>query len=72
MGLWNAVVAALPYSIVFWNCSDSVIFFSFFSCYLNYIDVWQYTCITVSRGPRGRDRMVVGITNICAISAYHH
>ena len=24
------------------------------------------------RGPRGRERMVVGLTTICAISAYHH
>jgi len=24
------------------------------------------------RGRRGRDRMVVGFTTICAISAYHH
>jgi hypothetical protein len=25
-----------------------------------------------SRGRRGRDRMVVGFTNTCAISAYHY
>jgi len=25
-----------------------------------------------SRGRRGRDRMVVGFTTTCAISAYHH
>ena len=24
------------------------------------------------RGRRGRDRMVVGLTTTCAISAYHH
>ena len=24
------------------------------------------------RGPRGRERMVVGLTTTCAISAYHH
>jgi hypothetical protein len=23
-------------------------------------------------GPRGRDRMVVGVTTTCAISTYHH
>jgi len=27
-------------------------------------------CLT--RSCRGRDRMVVGFTNTCAISAYHH
>jgi len=24
------------------------------------------------KGRRGRDRMIVGFTNTCAISAYHH
>ena len=28
--------------------------------------------ITYLRGCRGRDRMVVGFTTTCAISAYHH
>jgi hypothetical protein len=28
--------------------------------------------INVHRGRRGRDRMVVGFTTTCAISAYHH
>jgi hypothetical protein len=35
----------------------------------------RYVCMTYSvRGCRGRarDRMVVGFTTTCAISAYHH
>ena len=28
--------------------------------------------ITISGGRRGRDRMVVGVTTIYAIGAYHH
>jgi hypothetical protein len=35
-----------------------------------YKDV-QYTLIFL-RGRRGRDRMVVGFTTTCTISAYHH
>jgi hypothetical protein len=26
----------------------------------------------IDRGHRGRDRMIVGFTTTCAISAYHH
>jgi len=29
-------------------------------------------CLTILRGRRGRDRMVVGFTATCAISAYRH
>jgi hypothetical protein len=29
-------------------------------------------CSTAAGGHRGHDRMVVGITTTCAISAYHH
>jgi len=29
-------------------------------------------CITKNEDRRGSDRMVVGLTNTCAISAYHH
>ena len=29
-------------------------------------------CYKKQWGRRGRDRMVVGFTTICAISAYHH
>jgi hypothetical protein len=31
-------------------------------------------CVSLNfnRGRHGRDRMVVGFTTICAISAYHH
>jgi len=37
----------------------------------------EYVCVFAlipypSRGCRGRDRMVVGFTTTCAISAYHH
>jgi hypothetical protein len=28
--------------------------------------------LSLYRGRRGRDRMVIGFTTICAISAYHH
>ena len=31
-----------------------------------------YINLINSRGRRGRDRMVVGFTTTCAISAYHH
>jgi len=31
-----------------------------------------YCTITKNRGPRGRERMIVGFTATCAISAYHH
>jgi hypothetical protein len=30
------------------------------------------TILSLIRGRRGRDRMVVGFTTTCAISAYHH
>jgi hypothetical protein len=36
--------------------------------------LWVYLCLTVKkRGRRrGRNRMLVGFTTTCAISAYHH
>jgi hypothetical protein len=38
--------------------------------YINNIN--QMTANVMYRGRRGRDRMVVGFTTTCAISAYHH
>ena len=58
--------------LLYFGMVPTVVFFYFFHFILNYIDVKQYTRITVSRDRRGRDRMVVGFTNICAISPYHH
>jgi len=29
-------------------------------------------CFKLNRGCHGRDRMIVGFTTTCAISAYHH
>jgi len=38
----------------------------------NYNDVAYYCSISIVWGRRARDRMVVGLTTTCAISAYHH
>jgi len=35
-------------------------------------DICDRTCQFSFRGRRGRDRIVVGFTPTCAISAYHH
>jgi hypothetical protein len=41
--------------------------------YKRYVDVSkQYNGTYFLGGRRGRDRMVVGFTTTCAISAYHH
>jgi len=34
--------------------------------------VWLFSPSNGTRGRRGRDRIVVGFTTTCAISAYHH
>jgi hypothetical protein len=31
-----------------------------------------YLLLKIPRGHRGRDRLVVGFTTTCVISAYHH
>jgi hypothetical protein len=105
------------FSIVFWNCSDSVVYFvfllyfgtvltvvyfvfllyfgtvltvvyfvfHFFSiitilfglfivciCFCSFVFICCLdVCLTILRGRRRRDRMVVGFTTTCAISAYH-
>ena len=35
-------------------------------------NIYQMTANVICRGRHGRDRMVVGLTTTCAISAYHH
>jgi hypothetical protein len=37
-----------------------------------YVCEWYRFSSVSTGGRRGRDRMVVGITTTCAISAYHH
>ena len=90
------------FSIVFWNCSDSVVYFvfllyfgtvltvvyfvfHFFSiitilfglfivciCFCSFVFICCLdVCLTILRGRRRRDRIVVGFTTTCAISAYH-
>jgi hypothetical protein len=36
------------------------------------LSLWNKKNIFPQGGRRGRDRMVVGFTTTCAISAYHH
>ena len=38
----------------------------------SYSYIWTKQIIKITRGRRSRDRMVVGSTTTCAISAYHH
>ena len=75
------------FSIVLWNCSDSVVYFvfHFFSiitilfrlfivciCFCSFVFIFCLdVCLTILRGRRRRDRMVVGFTTTCAISAYN-
>jgi len=41
-----------------------------------YVDITMYSlylmCYNAFRGRHVRDRMVVGLTTFCAVSAYHH
>ena len=75
------------FSIVFWNCSDSVVYFVFHFisiitilfglfivciCFCSFVFICCLdVCLTILRGRRRRDRIVVGFTTTCAISAYH-